>query len=294
MILNICTSDWSNYMHNNANSLRSVGVDCIDLKKELHSCGYLSQSSVADDNRMIEAIKKADVVQIFHSDLKVLQLFKRHNEGAKLVVYHTGTAYRNEPNKMNEAFYDAINLTDQTEFIQFNDKIKYVATAIDTDYIVPIDKTRAIGHYPSNAGVKGTEQIREMLRELDIPVHISTEYLNHDLSLDRMGQCEVYVELFQNKLNGRDYGCYGVTAFEAAAMGCVVVTQNLFPDVYVSAYGSCPFYLVNSKDDFTRVIKELSAPDTNINLLGMLARRWVVEKHSYKASGEYLKKILGL
>lgn len=294
MILNICTSDWANYMHNNANALRSIGIDCIDLKKQHHKFSYLSQSAVVDDSRIIEAIKKADVVQIFHSDLKLLQLYRKYNEGARLVVYHTGSGYRNDPNKMNDAFSDAINLTDQTEFIQYNDKMKYVATAIDTDYIVPINKTRAIGHYPSSADIKGTEQIKEMLKGLDIPVHISTEYLSHHLSLDRMGQCEVYIELFQNKLNGRDYGCYGVTAFEAAALGCVVITQNLFPDVYVSTYGSFPFYLVNTKEDFIRVIKDLSAPDTNINLLGMLARKWVVDKHSYKASGEYLKKILEL
>jgi hypothetical protein len=148
-------------------------------------------------------------------------------------------------------------------------------------------------HCPSSAKVKGTEAIKRMMDECGANFKAQTEILNHSESLKRMRNCEIYVELFSPEVNGKKYGHFGITAIEAAAMGKVVVTQNLSSDIYEKNCGDCPLILTKDESDFKNHIYWLmNMDDDELQGLQQAHRKWAVEKHSFKAMGERLKRIL--
>lgn len=304
-VTNLCFDDYANLAYNNAMALQSVGVECISLKRRKHAFGYANESKVAGTSQMIEACRDADVVQIFHS-----WDFANHIglKDKKKVIWHTGTTYRLNPKKWN-AFFNPIvdmTITDQCEFMHLGAKnIHYMATAIDTDKIMPIEREikapYKIGHYPSNPDVKGTAAIIEMVGEV-MKLHpgkftfdCDTKILPHEENLKRIGECDIYFELFAPTQHGKEYGCFGVTAFEAAAMGCVVITQNSYPDVYSHAYGMLsPFWLAHSKKQFFDII-HLLIHEENYFFKEMATkndRKIIKRQHSYQATGARMKMLL--
>lgn len=294
-VLNICRDDWANYAYDNSIALRSVGVDCIALKLNPHSFNYPNQADAVPESMIAEYIKGADVVQIFHSDIT----FLKYCQGKKIIVYHTGTTYRQAPEHFNKIFNPIVHkiITDQTEFMSLGGKeIEYLAPAIDTEKIIPlkeIGERLIVGHYPSNMSVKGTKDIIVMLQPFKefFDIDINTEQIPYDKQLQRLQSCDIYVELFAQKQNGKEYGCYGTTAFEAASMGKIVVTQNIYPKVYEDAYGLCPFMICNNEYLFERTFNFLK----NKNIIkGMqnVSRERMILSHSYKATGTRILKLI--
>ena len=99
--------------------------------------------------------------------------------------------------------------------------------------------------------------------------------------------------MFNPAIDGRPYGSFGTTAAEAAAMGKVVVTQNLYADFYEREYGDCPLILARTEQEFIDKIKWLNTLEPSEMLkLQEAHRQWAVNKHSFKATGERIKKIL--
>ena len=283
-IFNTCYDDYANFALDNTKALQSIGVNAFGLKRVAHPFSYETELGIANDSEIKAQIEAADFVQIFHSDIwsaRVCEYFKK-----PYAVYHTGTAYRNSPDEYNQMFNSAkLVMTDQTEFLSLGN-MKYIATAIDTNKIKPIPKLINIAHYPSNSNVKGTSEIIEMMSELNIPFEYSTKIVQHNAQLQRVGECEIYIELFKPELNGKPYGCFGVSAFEAAAMGCCVITQNINEKVYTDVYGDSPFYLANDKEMFKFHVQRLFNAQENIISLCKLSRQYIVDRHSYKATGQ--------
>ena len=246
-VLNLSSNDYANMAHNNANALRSIGVICEDLTLNSHVFGYTEESKVVDRQYIINHVNNYDVVQIFHSCPVILSLIEITKFKGKLIVYHSGSGYRDESEWYNTVFNPIVYrcITDQTEFMSLGGKdITYLAPHTD---LKPVDKRKdgklIVGHYPSNAIVKGTKEIREMLDPFkDIfEIRIDETILPHEENLKRIAECHIYIELFKPELNGKPYGCFGVTAFEATALGCMVITNDLHPNVYHSVYGKKPF-----------------------------------------------------
>lgn len=297
--------DWANYAHDMANALRSVGVDCIDIKRRPHAFGYQSESTLASDEMFKKIIRECDIICFMHSWPEYLKYSVNLNK--RCIAWHTGTSYRIDPNNCNEIFNPFIEatFTDQCEFMELGAKnIHYVATAINTDKIVPLPWSTkekvTFAHYPSNSNVKGTSEILRMMEEVDPEekhfnfIH-DTKTLPHREQLKRMSWCDVYIELFKPFLYGKPYGCYGVTAFEAAALGKIVITNNIHEKVYADAYGECGLFIKNTEQEFKDGVKFIYECTTKtINIYQERSRNWVVEKHSYKASGERLIKLLSL
>jgi hypothetical protein len=131
--------------------------------------------------------------------------------------------------------------------------VEYLAPHTD---LKPVDKRKEgkliIGHYPSNALVKGTKEIREMLEPFkdDFEIRIDETIIPHEENLKRIAECHIYIELFKPELNGKPYGCFGVTAFEATALGCLVVTNDLNKEVYENVFTRHDFLIANDKDTF--------------------------------------------
>ncbi len=304
-IINICHSDYANYSYANAAALRSIGLDARALTLTSHHFGYENQAELNTPKSMASEIERADIIQIMHSCPVSLELVKNIDyKNKKVVVYHTGTRFRQEPDKFNKIFNPIIyrGFTDQTEFIKLGIKdVAYIAVAIDTDSIKPekqLGDKLVLAHYPSNKINKGTEAITKFLEPFKhlYDIKISTELIPHAQSLKRMQGCDIYLELFAPEQNGKEYGCFGVTAFEAAAMGKIVLTQNLNRSVYEDAYGDERQLFSNIMYEHL-LIRQLEWMPNNTHFIPSmqkLTRETLVQRHGYKASGERIKALLNI
>lgn len=298
----ICINDWASLAAKFAKSLQVIGEDAESYCLNEHPFFYSLSSKCITLKTIREKINEADVIIYSHGDIALLNQTSDLLKGKKVAVCYTGSAYRKIPEAFNEAFNSivSLSLTDQTEFMCLGAKnIHYIATAIDTKQIDKfgheIRRPFTVGHFPSNAEVKGTNDILEMLSRLDVPYNLnySKEIVSHDMQFKRMNQCDIYIELFKPQLNGKEYGCWGVTAFEAAAAGKVVVTQNINLPVYEEVYGTCPLVVCNSETQFLNEMTNLL--DSTMMFISELQTEtynWVKENHSFEATGKYLKSLL--
>lgn len=292
MILNLSSNDYSNYAHDNACALRSIGVDCVDLVLQPHRF-YPKQSTVATISQMILSARTASVVQIFHSDDKLFDFIKHYAK--KILVYHTGTRYRENHKYFNEKFKGIKTASDQSEFSVLGNHT-YIVSPVEMQpaLFYRTGKLR-IGHYPSHAIVKGTAEIIQMLKPFQNKYKWCHSVISvpHQMQIKRMEGCDVYIELFKPELNGKPYGCFGVTALEAAALGKIVITNNLYPDVYTQAYGKCPFTIANTPEEFTNIISGLLR--MNPELFKRLQHETVEimrENHSFESTGNKIAKFI--
>lgn len=300
-ILNVCYDDHANFMHDNANALRSVGVDCLDVKMVKHPFSYPSQATVVNEEQLIKAIAENDLIQIFHSEDFALKYCK----GKRVIVYHTGTRYRQRPGLFNDLFNPIVerSIIALPELMGKGAKNEvYLVGAIDTERITPIKTAKGerviVGHFPSNQVVKGTETINkivnELKREYDFEYIHSTEILQYKEQLSRLQQCDVYIELLAPMQGNKPYGSFGITALEAACMGKVVLTQNILEGIYAGAYETLtPFVKYHDESEFKRMLSMILKRE-NLEPLKQITREWVVQNHSYQATGNKLKQVLGL
>lgn len=295
-ILNICVDDYANFQHDNAKALRSVGVDCKDIKLSRHVFEYESQSTIVNESILKSEIAKADLIQIFHSDSTLLN----HCKGKKVVVHHTGTRYRQASQRFNNIFNPVVlrSFIALGEFSGRGAKREtYLVGAIDTDKIRPVisKKPLSIGHYPSNATVKGTAVINKMISSLrgSFKYLHSLDLVSYQAQLERMQVCDIYIELFAPKQGNEKYGSWGITALEAAAMGKVVFTNHSSRDVYKNVYGCYPkMECWDNLEAFKGRLQLLINHPEMIPEIQKETREWVVNKHSYIATGNRLKQLL--
>jgi len=296
-VLNCSRTDWAAFSYDNAMALRSVGVDAESLCMIKHGFNYEKASTPATAETIRKKMREADVVQIIHSCAHSLNYFISSKSKAKIIVYHSGSIYRNNPGTFNKLFNGMVHksVIALGEFAGLGCKNEhYLVGAVDTDTIVPNYEEPTyytLAHYPSNAEVKGTDEIRKMMGQLQTSnpfiFNCSTELVDYQAQRKRLSECDIYIELFNPSLNGKKYGSWGITALEAAAMGKVVVTQNLSSDVYEKNYGSCPFILASGREDFMdKVDGLLRLPYEKLLTLQQETRQWAVEKHGYIATGK--------
>lgn len=292
MIVNICSNDYSNFSHDNAKALRSIGIDCVDLVLMPHRF-YREQSTLVRIDQMIEQVKRAEVVQIFHSEDKLYEIIKPY--ARRVVVYHTGTRYRENHEFLNRKFKGIKSATDQSEFSVLGNHT-YIVSPVELEPAAYYQGGKyKVGHYPSHAIVKGTAEIIKMIE----PFHNRMRWLHsvkpvsHHEQIKRMAGCDIYIELFKPVLNGNPYGCFGVTALEAAALGKIVLTNNLYPKVYTDAYGACPFTVVNTEEQFTNALHGLLRMNpTMFKKLQRETAEIMRENHSFEQTGNRIMKFL--
>lgn len=298
------SSDYANFSYNQSESLKSVGVNSESYTLTKHEFGYKNQSILVTKEQMIQKIKIADIVVIAHSHTAFIEMCRPYNK--RLIVYHTGSPYRMNPAGMNAVFNPIVylTLTDQCEFLELGAKnIYYNAAAINVasynKFGHQIKLPYKVAHYPSNAETKGTSKIHEMLNKIssECKFHFtcSTEKVDHETQLKRMDDCDIYIELFKLELRGKPYGCFGVTAFEAAAAGKIVITNNIFEKVYENAYGECALIIANDEPTFIQNLEMLlKLPNECISRRQTETYNWLIKNHSYEANGKRLKQLLNI
>lgn len=292
MIVLLSSVDYSNLSFSWAESLRSIGVDCKDLTLQKHSL-YSKQSQVASIGRMIATCRDAEVIIVMHSSDQIYDQIK--DLGKRVVVAHTGTRYRENHIVLNQKFKGCITLSDQCEFMHLGDH-KYITAPIELQP-APLYNglLKKIAHYPSNAFVKGTDKIIEMLKQFRgrFKWNYSHNLVSHDAQLRRMADCDIYIELFKPELRGKPYGCFGVTALEAAMMGKICLTNNIYPKVYEDAYGKSPFTVVNTEQEFINTINVLLSMDqSTFKNIQKETIEITKENHNFVATGNRLMRLI--
>jgi hypothetical protein len=290
-VLNLSTMDLANLSHQNAKSLRAVGVDCADWTFQPHAFDYQTQSKQTTLNHIAKHYKDYDCVQVFHSDPRIFQVVKDH---PKLIIHHTGSRYRN-----NKAFYDSLFkgqriFTNHCEFLLHNKDFTYIAPHFNYIQEKPkaFDGTITIGHFPSNPIVKGTDKIKQMIKPFEEKFNFiidETRYPHYN-NLQRISKCDIYIELFKPFLNGNLYGHFGVTAFEATALGCLVITNNSNAEAYEKVYGNHNFFLANNEEKFHNILNWITKD--NFETIRSSMHHGFIEKHNIQASGKHLLNLL--
>jgi hypothetical protein len=293
-VLNLCSHDYANFSHDNANALRSVGVDCIDIKGFPHEFNYETESTIYGFDLLNEEFKKADVIQLMHSDLNLARYISQNKRRSqKYCVWHTGTAYRQQPDRYNRLFNamcDKVFIA-LGEFANMGAKnAQYLVGAIDTERIqADINGSKVIGHYPSNIDNKGTVMVGRLVRQCGYGLDLKTEKVSYKEQLKRYDNCGIYIEMFNLKQRLQPYGSWGITALEAACKGRVIIT-NQNNNEYSKVYGNTELLICNNEKEFKERLQGVMNID--IKEKQIATRKWVEENHSYKAAGERLKNIL--
>lgn len=289
-VLNLASNDYSNVSHENANALRSVGVSCLDLCLNPHPFGYTTQSTTTDRRQIMSMVNDFDVIQVFHSCPTMYQMVRHH---PRVIVYHTGTRYRQDKNNLDKLFEGRTIVTDQCEFLLHNDSFIYLAPHTTLKPVEKHGSKLIVGHYPSNPDVKGTKDIERMLRPFiyDFEIRIDTTKISHEENLQRVSECHIYIELFKPEQDGKPYGCFGVSAFEATALGSVVITNNINRSAYEKYYGGQPFLTPNTESAFINTIFGLHDIEM-YDITKEAMHSGFYEKHGITSTGLRIKQII--
>jgi hypothetical protein len=283
-ILNLSTNDYANMAHENAKALRSIGVDCKDYKFYRHNFNYATESHNVTSEQIIKFCKDYDVVQIFHTDKELLRLC-RLGGAKKIVMYHTGTRYRQESEMYDKLCEGLIQITDQCEFVKGNN-MHYLAPHVEFSPIPKNNTKLVVGHYPSNPINKGTDKVRELLEpyQNDFDIRIDSKIVPHQFNIKRMSECDIYVEMFCLEQDNKPFGCHGVTAFDAAALGSIVVTNNINESAYTDVYGEYPFLIANTETKFKSIFELLKKKTISLPS--------VFENHNIKSTGKRILQLI--
>lgn len=293
-ILNICSDDWANFMHNNSKALKSVSVSVDEYKLNRHVFKYDSEAKTESISFINELIlsNSYDIIQVFHSCLNWLNALKYTS--SKVIVYHTGSVYRNNHEHFNNAFNSVVDksVLALPEFWNLGAKNQvYCVGSVDIGRFKK-NPDIIIGHYPSNELIKGTESIKPILNKLsnEFGILLSIKNnLSYNEIQNRLSDTVLYVELFKPELNGKKYGSFGITALEAASNGCIVITQSLSHKVYEKHYGESPMYLIKTLEELESNLKYLLRSNKEFILQKRKEHRdWIINNHSHEATGKYI------
>lgn len=288
----VSSDDFANFQYNIQESLKAVGLNVKSYKLSKHVFNYDNQVEVVNFNQLDELLSDRDIIISCHS-------FKYKLQGKVNIPFHTGTFYRQNHKEYNEYFNDSpVNLIALPEFQYLTDNFKYVVSAIDTEALQPSFKDNkdkvTFGHFPSNKDVKGSLDIVNLMQSLPLNFRHSFERVPYHLHIERLKGIDVCIELMAKEQGGKPYGSFGLTALEAAALGKIVITQSLNDNgLYQDAYDIPLLNFIKNSEDLKKVCLNLdNYNDSHIRGQQELTREWVVRNHSFKATGERLKRIL--
>lgn len=298
----ICHEDYANYGYENAKAMRYVGLEAKSYVLKRHSF-YKEQSELVSINSLSQIVKTSDVVIVMHSCGTSLDIVKDYVGQKQIIVFHTGTRYRSDPEKHNKRWNDIADkiVIALGEFENLGAKNPiYLGITVDCDKIKPdyrLQEKLRIAHYPSNPDVKGTKIINKVVKQLqskyDFIYNHSIEKVGYDRQLTRMNDCDIYIELCAPLNNGNPYGSFGTTAVEAAAMGKVVVTNNLWEKLYLSEYQNCALEIANNETDlYNRLEKLLNLHQNDLLQKKIASRLWAERCHGYEATGKRMKLLI--
>lgn len=294
----LSSQDWANLAYDIYRSLQAVDVDVVGYKLGRHLFGYEEQLPVTTVPDINSKFKDCDIVIFPHSDWELKEYL---DSSIKCVNLATGTKYRQDFERINSKFNAPITLIALPEFQVLAPNPRYLVGAVEVDMPVkPVGDRLVVGHFPSNYSVKGTDDINRIVWQLkdsfDFEYLHSTERVSHKENLERMNKCDIYIELMAPTQGGRPYGSFGISALEAAALGKIVITQDLNgAGLYGMTYGPSMLNFVKDEIGLKKTLSELlQYKGSHIEGQQQSTKDWVKKNHSHKATGiklmSYLKE----
>jgi len=306
-VLFVAKYDWTNMGYNYSQAMKSVGVESCSAYREDNFIGCLG-IHFKKDSEIFGLIKAADTIVFTHTAFTLSRETVRDRiiaKGKKVLVVHGGTQYRLGSNRYNNHYNQIVDVT-----LNFHDVLglgakneKVVLTAINTDLLQPTYENNdkiVIAHYPtqytSRPYIKGTAIIKEAIKEIksdNFVFKCDTQTTTWPKNIDRIRECDIYIEDLCPSQKGIPLSMFGITAQEAGALGKIVVTRFKHVEEYEREFGKCAIHVANNKEELINTIERLlSLSKLEIYRLKKESRDWVVNCHSYKAVGTYIKNII--
>lgn len=294
-IISITYDDYANYQYNNSLALKAVGLNIETYKLIPSPVGYEGESKVVRKPDMQKM--SCDILQIMHTRNEMISYMP---QAKRYFVYHTGSRYR----QAKEVFDSIFNPFCERTFVDipdlYNDKAKN-CTLFPSPIAVPdkivhrsAGRKLIVGHFHPKAQLKGSPLIIKAMEKIEgIEFRYSDKLVSNKENLKRMAECDIIIDLLNNYQNGVPYGAWGVTTLEAAAMGKIVLSSNMFDEVYEKFYDYCPIGKIDTEADLIKYINFYAQMTTmEFRAAQDVFYEWVRDKHSFKASGEKFKQYL--
>ena len=316
-VLLLARNDWANAGWRVLQCLQHLGIDSKLLIGKSHTFSYpqegtlhpaLGQKIVSHFPISVHApdlaseVRGAKVVHFLSSTFVDLGAENALYADRYVIVQHAGTTYRRGYTKCNDVFNRIANRTivstpDLLGLGAVNEL--YLSSPLNTDELTPQyyegDRPVRVAHYPSKAGVKGTERIRRALEQMkkyrgnDFGFDISVNTVSWPENIKRMRFSDIYIDGLKQELKGRPYGAWGRTTLEAAALGSIVLTHGRFIEPYRALYGTPPWSIIDSLDSLTMSLNHyLDCPKKELVEKQAAHREWVERHHSIPAAAEML------
>ena len=308
MVLFLSIIDNANAGHMFAECLKTEGIRALALATQPIPIADLTTKTriVSSVSELRGAVSTAHLIVLMHSFPKLLTL-PVDFDGKRLFAFHGGSIYRAGYETVNKLFNPRIEkaLIQTGELLDLGAKNEeWLLPAVDTDLIEPryslMQGPLVIGHFPRdqyNTGLKGTPEINEIMAGLsgDFEYRHDTKPVSWKENLKRMAACDIYIESLSQGSAHHNRHDWSITALEAAALGCAVVTNFTHLKRYKQEYGECALQVANTKQELKRTMERLlSMGKRELHKLQRQTRNWVVKLHGYRPIGRRLRRMLDI
>jgi hypothetical protein len=241
----------------------------------LHYPGDITWLKGTDDAEVMELYRQADVVMIVEKP-EAIDLFPPMDK--PVVVYHTGSRYRRDPDGVSAACRGALEVAGSLD-LMLRPNLAFLPIAADLEALhrwraYHGSETVRIAHAPTNRDIKSTAAIiravdrlrRDYKVELDI-----IERVPWQECLRRKGRADIFVD--ETTLG------YGANAVECWAMGIPLVSGIADRDhraEMVSRFGALPFLSTTEANLYDALGNLVVSPQ--------LRRMWAEngQRHAYR------------
>lgn len=301
MVLILCQSDNCNRSYKTVKALKTQGIDVMGFKTQPHKFNYPNQLPIVNIHRMVKEVNKAKVVWFTMGNPALYRFLKPHIRG-KTVVTFSGTTYRQNSQKLDKVF-NGVDLFillghDHMKLCSHDNKTYNSNRIIDfpKPSIVP-NKVFTIGHYPSQPHKKGSDIIIPIMERLALKHGVNFKYslvpVEYEKNLKRMSECDLYIEQYAPYQNGKIFGEIGNQAYEACAMGSIVISNLSDTSLYESVHGALGIHLANSPEHLEELVEGfINTPYEDILKLRAKSQEWVYNTHGLDAMGRSLMTII--
>jgi len=304
MIALLCIADNCNRTYKMARALRMQGLEVKAIKNKWHPYLYPNQIDVKGLHRLIATASLADVVWLTMGEPQLIDMMRAINK--PLIVTYSGTKYRQNSEVINAK----LNKIPHARIIQLGADLmklgpkdaKFFSCRIIEDDVIKPKYNRntipVIGHFPSNPDKKGTEKINKIIERLkghgyEFEYRTQNSPVRHDLVIHKMQQCDIYIDQLFEKQGDKPMGEAGNQSYEAAACGCVVITNMADTSYYESVHGPIGFELANNEEElYYKIVELITLPQNKLIDKCKESRKWVVKTHGLEAMGKGLKHII--
>ena len=293
----LCIRDNCNRTSKMLRALNTVeGVTAKAYTQVTHPFNYNDPIEVGTNEQIKDLIEWSDVVWFTMGNVNLWYHFKNSLRNKNIIVTHSGTQYRQNSEKYNYIF----NKFATGHILLGHDHMKLGAKNAHYNSLRIVEPTSKpkrhkgllrIGHFPSNPNKKGTDTINAILMRLRLDGYefisnLSTQVVSYSDNIQRMSECDVYIDQLKPLQKGINFGESGNQTYEALSLGCITVSNLTDSSYYESVHGYPIQIIANSPDElYNSLAMLIEQPRTVTERIRFDSWQMVHEQHSYKAMG---------